>query len=299
MIANLETSIGPGLAILIAAGNTAEAFGARWIYYRVSRARRLLHFYAAPVSFIVAATFATMLSATMGALVLWLFNGLPSSNVDDIWLTWWTGDALGALLLTPLILGFNTCFQRKKFSTSRLVNLVTVGLPAIFISYIVFSSNTGAAWLFAVFPIVLLSARLVREAELRLITFAIAFCAVWFAAQNLGPFNGSETNQNLIHLQFFLASLALTSLMIEGFKKAGSLKPTALALCAAGFYRACCSTRSTGMSKRKTIAGSLSWLSMPKIAFVQICAGTRKFCCQVSDFLPRLNPSKSLSGRLS
>ncbi len=53
---------------------------------------------------ILAGPVACLLAATVGALVLSLFDRMTAGDVQAQWLLWWTGDTLGVLLFTPLVL---------------------------------------------------------------------------------------------------------------------------------------------------------------------------------------------------
>lgn len=52
----------------------------------------------------VALPLTCLVSATVGVASLYAFGGLPWSQVDDNWLTWWTGDMFGVLVFLPLTL---------------------------------------------------------------------------------------------------------------------------------------------------------------------------------------------------
>lgn len=65
-------------------------------------------------------------SATLCVTTLWLYKFLPIGQVATTWLTWWVGDNIGVLILTPiLIILFGTPRQYLK------KRLYVIGLPLI------------------------------------------------------------------------------------------------------------------------------------------------------------------------
>ena len=43
------------------------------------------------------------MGATSGAMTLVFSGAAPPTAFEDIWLTWWLGDAVGALIVTPAV----------------------------------------------------------------------------------------------------------------------------------------------------------------------------------------------------
>ena len=56
------------------------------------------------LNLMLAAAIGTMISATAGTITLTLMNTLDWSSIQVIWITWWIGDLLGALVITPFLL---------------------------------------------------------------------------------------------------------------------------------------------------------------------------------------------------
>ena len=46
------------------------------------------------------------ISATVGTSVLVLTHAVPSNDFWSTWAVWWTGDAMGVLLVAPFLLSF-------------------------------------------------------------------------------------------------------------------------------------------------------------------------------------------------
>src|SRR5262249_4046597 len=103
MIANATTFGSIGAAISIATGNSLEALvGAAlinvWCNGRdtFSTANTVAKFA------VVCAALATPISATVGTASLALAGQAQWTNFANIWLTWWLGDMISALVVTPV-----------------------------------------------------------------------------------------------------------------------------------------------------------------------------------------------------
>ncbi|HXL15965.1 MAG TPA: MASE1 domain-containing protein, partial [Streptosporangiaceae bacterium] len=97
--------IGPSLvgAAVIAAGNTLAPFAAAELLRRVDFHRELDRLRDA-LAIIAAALGGMMISATIGSSVLVLSASVLATNFWSTWAVWWTGDAMGVLLVAPLLL---------------------------------------------------------------------------------------------------------------------------------------------------------------------------------------------------
>src|SRR5262249_7083778 len=104
-LANATTNVPLAAAVGIALGHTLEALpGAR-------RPRRLVKFDSAlgrvkdVLSLVVlAGGVSTMVSATIGATSLCLGGSKPWTAYPVLWSVWWLGDAMGNLVVAPLLL---------------------------------------------------------------------------------------------------------------------------------------------------------------------------------------------------
>lgn len=92
------------LAACIAVGSTLQAITGRWLLRRWlglplqwDDERSLLRFA------VVSAT-STVVAASIGISALWSFAHINRSDIAFSWLTWWVGDSIGVLMITPLLL---------------------------------------------------------------------------------------------------------------------------------------------------------------------------------------------------
>jgi integral membrane sensor domain MASE1 len=88
----------------IAVGNTLEGFVGAYLVNRFANGTKAFSKPQDVLRFaVLAGMLATTISATVGVAVLYRFGLASWTAVQPIWLTWWLGDALGALALTPFL----------------------------------------------------------------------------------------------------------------------------------------------------------------------------------------------------
>ncbi len=104
LLANIGTTAPLWTAFAIATGNTLEAVIAVWLLrrdpafdIRLRRLRDVARLLA------LGAFTATAISASIGVATLCFAAVQPWSRFGDLWSAWWLGDALGALVVMPLI----------------------------------------------------------------------------------------------------------------------------------------------------------------------------------------------------
>lgn len=119
----------------IAVGDTLEALSAglllRFLDFHKTfdRARDVF-------KFSLAAILCTMLAASVGTLSLCLGHTASWPDFGSLWLTWWLGDTVGALLVAPLLLTWST--EPRQWPTKRyaeaalLLTLLAVSSTAAF-----------------------------------------------------------------------------------------------------------------------------------------------------------------------
>jgi len=160
--------------------------------------------------------FGTAVSATIGTCVLLLTRVNSWSGFRSSWLVWWLGDALGVLIITPLVLtGIRLFYIRGPRRRLELALLLT---GAVGITIVIFGARLGLmrpdAFAFGVFPFVLWGAIQFETAGAAVVTFLISTIAGWGTAHGTGPFVRDNALQNATLLQSFLGVTALSGLVL-------------------------------------------------------------------------------------
>jgi signal transduction histidine kinase len=221
-ITNVGIGAPPAVASAIALGNTLEALVGAWMMKRLTggypsfgRVRDVL------VLVGPAAVASTAISATIGVAALRLGAVVPSANGLATWRAWWLGDAMGDLVLVPLLLGAAARGDSSKDATSRPQLLEEVALALLLVATNVFvfglregreSSMLREAYL--VFPLLVWAGLRFGARGAAWSNFAVSAVAIAGTAAGRGPFQMATLSQSLVHLQAFMLIVAVTTLIL-------------------------------------------------------------------------------------
>ncbi len=104
-VVNITTAGSVATSLGIATGNTLEALLGAYLVNRFANGVRTFDRAQDVFKFAgLAATLSTSVSATAGVVSLSLGGYATWADFGRIWLTWWLGDAVGALIFVPLLL---------------------------------------------------------------------------------------------------------------------------------------------------------------------------------------------------
>ena len=219
LVVNLWAGAPIGVALGIAVGNTLEAVLAAWALRRIPGFRTSLDRIRDAVALIViGALLATTVSATIGVTSLLAGGVIEPGLVGVTWAAWWVGDAIGALVVAPLLLTWASRAQATRFPY-RTAELAALAALLVGVSFFIFlGAGRGPAYAFLQ-PYLL--APLLIWAALRFDTrittaavFAIGAIAVWGTATGRGPFQSTALIERLRALQAFMSLLAPTLLVL-------------------------------------------------------------------------------------
>jgi len=137
LLVNILTTGNFITSICLAGGNTLEAICAAWLITRLAGGTRAFDRAQDVFKFAVSAVFSTLISPTVGVTCLTIAGLADWANYGAIFLTWWMADAIGALVVTPLLILWN---QERSwtFQPKRDVEVALLLLSLIFIAQIVF-----------------------------------------------------------------------------------------------------------------------------------------------------------------
>src|SRR5664279_2856255 len=209
----------PGVAAMgLACGNTLAALTGAFLLKRVadlevslSRLRDVL------VLIVYGALVSTMVSASIGVTVLFATHVHPWSGIGSAWLIYWLGDAMGILLMTPLLLTLPGLLQlrsRRRFiELAVLLGLLSLACFLIFVDQILVPIKLHVL-AFAVFPFVLWAAIRFGMTGCALSTLFIAVIATGETALGSGPFAQDTPLTNALLLQAFFGVLSLSGLTL-------------------------------------------------------------------------------------
>jgi diguanylate cyclase (GGDEF)-like protein/PAS domain S-box-containing protein len=214
------TTAGPvETALAIAIGNTLEAVVGAYLVVRFARGRDAFQRVQDMVKFaFLAGTLATTLSATIGVTTLAL-HGLASwSDYNTLWLTWWFGDAAGAIIVTPvLVLWANSAVQWK--STPAL-EVGSIGASLLLMVLLIFGGLTVFSIehypvQYLLLPAMVWAAFRLSPRETATAILIISAIAVAGTVNHFGPFAIYPPNEGLLMVQSFVSFIGITFLSLS------------------------------------------------------------------------------------
>ena len=218
-LANFLTDIPLVSAAGIAVGNTAEALVAALLLQSMDFNKSLDR--AKDVTaFVAVMILTTTISASVGNLSLGLGNSEKWVEFGPLWVTWWLGDLVGAVVIAPLILTWGTksdqWLPRKRYLEAILV-LSVLGWAAL----VTFARSAPTPIQYypltrMIVPFFLVVSLRLGQRGTTLATIVLSAFTIWGTANGLGPFVGlgRTANEALLQLQLFVGSNAVTFLFL-------------------------------------------------------------------------------------
>jgi PAS domain S-box-containing protein len=215
-LVNFLSSIPAPIAVGIGLGNASSAVLAGYLLRRFSdfqislpRLRDVLRFV------IFAVVLATTVAASVGVTSLTVAHIKAWSSYGSAWRIWWLGDAMGVLVVAPLLLTgpemLRLCRRWRVLEACLLAIAVLLTSAAIFGPWEAVRDDVLA---FVVFPFVMWAAIRFRVAGAAVTSLLVATVAVWGTAHGFGPFVSHTQLHNAMLLQIFIAVISLTGLML-------------------------------------------------------------------------------------
>ena len=211
---NLPLGPSPAGAAIIAAGNTLAPLAAAAMM-RIAGLRLDLERVRDAGAIVLGALAGMAISATVGSLVLVLLGPVPADSFAATWAVWWTGDAMGVLLVAPFLLSFLGSPTRPALDWRHQLELAALLGAVALLTFVVFENRFRLEYV--VYPLIMLAALrfgLRGAAPAALIASGVA---VWAAVNDSGPFAGETLLQKMVTLQVFNIFVALASFVLVAY----------------------------------------------------------------------------------
>lgn len=218
-LVNLTTAGTVLTSLAIAAGNTLEALAAGYLVIHSAggrdafkRSQNIFRFA------LFAAILATAISATVGATTLVVSGMAPWSAFTAILSTWWLGDAVGAVIVTPLVLLWIENPQ-PQWTRRQLLELVFLFGGLLLTAWAVFGKPLHSVvrnypFEYLCFPFLIWAAFRFGRRKAATAILVLAVIATWGTIQGYGPFGRVSMNTSLLLLQSFMGITALTTMIL-------------------------------------------------------------------------------------
>jgi diguanylate cyclase (GGDEF)-like protein len=217
--ANLTTTGAVLPSIGIATGNTLEGVAGWWLVTRFARGPRVFEraqdifkfaFLVGIVSTAISATFGVT-SLSLGGFADWTLYG-------PIWRTWWLGDGVGAVIVTPLVLLWREN-PHLNWTREQIIELALLFLGLFFTVWIVFGGHFHSEIKnypleYLCIPFLIWAAFRFGRRKAATATCVLAGLAFRGTLQGFGPFSRETLNTSLLLVQSFVGIVAVTSLAL-------------------------------------------------------------------------------------
>jgi len=217
-IANAGSDAPLWTAAAVATGNTLEAVAAVWTLRQLPRFDPAFQRIQDVLAFIViGALLSTSLSATIGVATLCAAGVQPWDHFRELWFNWWLGDALGALVVAPVILTSarrTSSWSRREWAEAwLLVGGAALATHAVY-RQVFGPSGARHPLEYVTFPFVIAAAVRGGQPVTALVVLAASIVTVWNTVLGSGPFAGPDMHESLVLLQVFMGVLAGTGLLL-------------------------------------------------------------------------------------
>ncbi len=200
-------------SFLIAISNASEALLALYIFKRVGFDIRLLtikdiYTFIAVVVFIL-----QPFSAFCGSVVLYLFDIIKSDEISSVFFSWWFGNLMGQLLLTPFLLYLYHNYKNINFYKLIFIS-GALGFICYSFIYLIPLENSSVLFSITIIPLVMLLSYRYGIVYALFSIVVITLITIYTANNHIGPFSVYDEKTNLINLNFYILAHILIVLVI-------------------------------------------------------------------------------------
>ena len=207
LVADFSSPLGTVLGQTL--GNTLEVVVAAVLLRRLIGSRTGLERVGDVFALVAAAAVGTLISASFGTTSLRLGDVIPSDQFAEVWRTWWLSDFSGALVVTPLILTWATRGFRG-LSRWDLIEGAVLITALVLLAELPSQRDVP----YVVFPVLIWAALRFGPRGAATALVIVSGLTIWNTAHNAGPFVRQSITDSLLSSQLFLATAALTALVL-------------------------------------------------------------------------------------
>jgi diguanylate cyclase (GGDEF)-like protein len=218
-LVNLTTAGSVATSIVIAAGNTLEGLVGCYLVSRFARGKEAFARAQDIFKFaLLAGMVATSVSATIGVATLAIGGFADWAAFGSIWCTWWLGDAVGAVTVTPLLLLWWENPQLK-WTREQVMELAFLFFGLFSTGWAVFgkpfhSELKNYPLEYLCIPFLIWAAFRFGRRKAATALCALSMIAVSGTLHGYGPFARESQNASLLLMQAFMGIMAVTTLAL-------------------------------------------------------------------------------------
>lgn len=206
--------VGPTVpaVVMISAGNTLAPVCACLLLVRAGFRNDMRRLRDVLALVLIAALGGMLISATIGTWTLVAAGALPPDEFWATWSVWWTGDAIGVLVVAPVLLVTFTGHWRWRVPPLRVLEAAALMAGVVVVTVLV--TRLPFTMLFPVFPLLIWAALRFQHAGVAPCNLIVSITVVAAATAGQGPFAGLDLLSVMIMLQLFNGAATLTGLLL-------------------------------------------------------------------------------------
>jgi len=162
--------------------------------------------------------FCTLLSATLGVFFLALENIITWDQYGPVWWVFWIGDAMGILLVTPLLLAWGLNSRKTGFLSHRLETGILIALilaAMVTIHSQIFPGYISDILYYGIFLFIIWSSLRFQEQGSSVTVVFLAGFITYHTAGGLGPFARETVSASVLSLNGYLAVLSAGAMFLS------------------------------------------------------------------------------------
>ncbi|MGW6598178.1 MASE1 domain-containing protein [Streptomyces sp. NPDC055036] len=153
-----------------------------------------------------------LISATLGVWMLVLGGKLSPEGFWPAWTAWWVGDAMGVLVVAPMLLMLRRARRPRAKDFRRWPEALALLITAVLVTPLATMSSLSV--LFLVFPVLIWAALRFQLPASAPYALCVSVLAISEATGRIGAFEHHTLVERLVSLQAFNGAVALTSLLL-------------------------------------------------------------------------------------
>jgi PAS domain S-box-containing protein len=212
LVANATSGASIPEAAAISIGNTLEALLGAALLQRAGFRPALDRVRDVLALILLGAVVSTTVAATNGVTTLWLSGDVSGSSYGSNWLLWWIGDAMGALIVAPLLMVWLAAPIRG-LRRARVVEALALLALLVGVSSLVF---LGGLWRYPhlLFPLLIWATLRFHQHGAVTANFVVAAIAVAGAVNGSMPIGDRSSTVVVQVLEGLLAAVAVSTLIL-------------------------------------------------------------------------------------
>lgn len=197
---------------IIALGSTLQAVLGAFLIKKITGTHNPFERVAQVFQFVIIEILSCMVAPTFGATALMLAHFISAREFILTWLTWWLGDLVGVMVITPLILTLKV-MPRLKLKFHKILEIflffvLLIGLiRVVFLGYFPY-------W-YVLFPFIIWAAFRFHQTGVAFSVFVISMMALWATAHGMSPsIQHQSPHESLLLSQVFVAIFMLSGMSL-------------------------------------------------------------------------------------